>query len=73
MERNVGVLLTVVGIGLVVVGVLVAVGAFGWFGRLPGDLRHEGANSRVYVPITSMILVSVVLTVLLNLVGRWLR
>jgi hypothetical protein len=47
--------------------------AFGWFGRLPGDVRHEGERARVFVPVTSMIVVSVVLTVVINLVGRWLR
>jgi hypothetical protein len=73
MERNVGMLVVVIGIGVVLLGLLIASGALGWFGRLPGDLRHEGANMRVFVPITSMILVSVVLTVLVNVVGRFLR
>lgn len=73
MERGVGMLIVVVGIGLVVVGLLVWSGAFGWFGRLPGDLRFEGEHSRVYVPITSAIVLSVVATVVINLVGRLWR
>jgi hypothetical protein len=51
-------------------GFLVWSGALSWFGRLPGDIRIERENLRVYVPITSMILVSVVLTLLVNLVRR---
>jgi len=42
-------------------------------GRLPGDIRIEGENGSFYFPITSSILVSVVLTVLLNLIARLLK
>jgi hypothetical protein len=73
MDRGLGLLLIVVGLGIVVVGVAVWAGGFGWFGRLPGDLRLEGERSRVLVPVTSMIVVSIVLTVVLNLVLRWWR
>lgn len=61
------------GAGLLVVGVLVryAPGLFSWFGHLPGDVNIEGENSRVFIPITSMIVVSIVLTVIVNLIG-WL-
>lgn len=61
-----------IGVGLLVVGALLrfAPGLFGWFGNLPGDIRIETENSRVFIPITSMILVSVALTVIFNLVGR---
>jgi hypothetical protein len=73
MERPVGMLLIAAGVGLVAVGVLAITGGLSWFGRLPGDLRFEGDNSRVYLPITSMLVVSVALTLLVNLVGRWWR
>ena len=48
-------------------------GAFSWFGNLPGDVRIEGENSRVFIPITSMILVSIFLSVVLRIVGVWFR
>ena len=41
-----------------------------WFGRLPGDIDIQSGRSRVFIPITSMIIVSVVITVLLNLLRR---
>lgn len=41
-----------------------------WFGRLPGDIRYESGDSRVYIPITSMILVSLALTIIVNLFRR---
>lgn len=42
-----------------------------WFGRLPGDIRIESENGKFYFPITSMLIVSVVLTVIVNLFRRW--
>ena len=41
------------------------------FGRLPGDIHIQGQNSSIYIPITSSILASLVLSVLLNLIGRF--
>ncbi|MEX2551176.1 MAG: DUF2905 domain-containing protein [Nitriliruptoraceae bacterium] len=73
MERNVGTLLVVLGIGLVAVGALTWMGAFGWFGRLPGDIRIETGSTRVFIPVTSMIVLSVVATLVLNVVARLLR
>lgn len=73
MDRGVGLLLVLVGLGVAGVGLLVWTGALSWFGRLPGDLRMEGEHTRVVVPIASMILLSVVLTLILNLVLRWWR
>jgi len=70
---RIGNLLIVGGVALVVIGVMVRLGWFGWFGRLPGDIRSEGDNVSVFFPITSMIVVSVVATVLLNVFGRFFR
>ena len=42
-------------------------------GRLPGDIRIEGENGSFYFPITSSILVSVVLTIVLNLIRRFFK
>jgi hypothetical protein len=43
------------------------------FGRLPGDIRIEGENGSFYFPLTSSILVSVILTIVVNVVSRLLR
>jgi hypothetical protein len=66
-----GSLLIVLGVGLVVVGLLVSVGGFGWFGRLPGDIRIERETTRIYIPFASMILISIVLNLLLYLFRRF--
>jgi hypothetical protein len=58
------------GLLLVVVGALAKFGALSWFGRLPGDLRWEGDGAAVYVPFTSMLLVSGLLSLLSWLTSR---
>lgn len=42
-------------------------------GRLPGDIRIEGDHGSFYFPLTSSILVSVILTIVLNLISRFLQ
>ena len=69
-ERGLGVALAIAGGGLLIIGLLLWSRALGWFGRLPGDLRFERDGVRVYVPIVSMIVVSLVLSALLWLVRR---
>lgn len=70
MDRGTGMAIIAVGVLLVVVGVLATTGLLSWFGRLPGDLRFGSGRSRVYVPITSMLIVSIVLSLLLTLFVR---
>jgi hypothetical protein len=66
--------LVYLGLGLVVVGgVVLLLGQVLDLGRLPGDLVYEGDNVRVYVPIATMIVLSLVLTLLLNLALRLFR
>lgn len=65
-----GLLIIGAGVSIVVVGVLIYFGGFSWFGRLPGDIRYQSEGTRVFIPITSMLLVSAVLTLLVNLLRR---
>jgi hypothetical protein len=69
-SRTLGLLIAVIGVAVVVVGLLVAAGLFDWVGKLPGDLRFEGERTRVFIPIGSMIVISLVLTILLNIFLR---
>lgn len=63
--------LVTIGVAIILVGLLVWSGGLSWFGRLPGDIRIERPNVRVYVPIVSMLLVSVGLSLLLYLINRF--
>lgn len=77
---DLGKLLIGLGLVLVVVGVLVMVAEranVSWtnlpLGRLPGDVVYRGKNTTVYFPLATSVVVSVVLTVVLYVVGRWRR
>jgi len=67
-----GKLLIVLGAALLLAGIALtfAPGLLGWFGRLPGDIEFTRGGTRVFIPITSMILVSLLLTLILNLFFR---
>lgn len=70
-----GNVLMLIGVGILLMGALVrfAPGLFSWFGNLPGDIDIERENSRVFIPFTSMIVVSVALTILLNVLASLFR
>jgi Protein of unknown function (DUF2905) len=70
-SRGLGLLLVGLGVAAILVGLLVWAGWLSWFGRLPGDIRIERENARVYFPITSMILISIVLSLLMALLRRF--
>jgi len=67
-----GRLLIIAGVLLIVLGLAFsyAPGLFGWFGHLPGDIRREGEHGTLFIPITSMIVISLVLSIILNLFFR---
>ena len=71
MDRQAGLLIVALGMGIVVVGLLITTGALDWFGRLPGDIRIERESVRVYVPITSMLIASLVLSAVFALLRRF--
>lgn len=61
----VGVLLVVIGIGL-----SYAPWLFNWFGKLPGDIRIERENSVFLLPLTSMLIVSAIVSLIVSLFFR---
>lgn len=71
MNRGVGLLVIGAGICLVLIGLLIYSGGLNWFGRLPGDIRYEGERTHIYVPIVSMLLVSIVLSLIFYLIRKF--
>ena len=63
------------GVVLVVMGLCLWLAAdkLTWFGNLPGDVKIERPGFRLYVPITTMLLLSVGLSLLMWLVGKFWR
>jgi len=60
--------LIIVGVVLVVIGLVLqfAPGLINWVGKLPGDIRYETEHTKIFIPITTMIIISLVLTLLIN-------
>jgi hypothetical protein len=63
-NKPLGQLIVLLGLILVVAGLAAMRGWLGWFGHLPGDVRVERENVRVYLPIVSMLLISILFSVL---------
>ena len=68
-------ILIIIGLVIAFAGVMILVAArfFPWLGNLPGDLRNEGENFRIYFPLATMILISILATILLNIIIRIFR
>jgi H+/Cl- antiporter ClcA len=71
--NQLGKILIITGIILVIAGLIIyfAGDKLSWIGRLPGDIRIEKENSRIYFPITTMILMSVLLSVIMWIIRRF--
>jgi hypothetical protein len=69
-NKPLGQLIIVIALALVVVGLMAMRGWFGWFGHLPGDVRVERENVRIYLPIASMLLISLLFSVLSYVLRR---
>ncbi len=70
-NARLGILPLAVGTPTALAGSLFWLGALGWFGRLPGDLRIQRGHSTIFAPLTSMRLASAALGLLLWLVRQW--
>jgi Protein of unknown function (DUF2905) len=70
-NKSLGQLIVALGLILIVVGLVAMRGWLGWFGHLPGDVRIERENMRVYVPIVSMLLISILFSVLSYVIRRF--
>lgn len=69
---NLSNILITLGLAALAVGLVVkyAPWLLNWFGKLPGDIRIQSEHSFVFVPFTSMIIISIAVSVLLNLLGK---
>jgi len=74
MNKTTGIFLLFIGGAIVIVGVLIYFfhDKLQWLGRLPGDIRIERENFRLYIPITTMLIASLVLSLILYLLRKLL-
>ena len=73
MNSQTGKWLIIAGVLIVIVGVLIYFfhDKLNWLGKLPGDIRVERDNFHFYFPITTMIVISILLTLLINLFRKF--
>jgi hypothetical protein len=73
MNSQTGKWIIIVGVIIVVAGIIIYFfhDKLNWLGKLPGDIRVEKENFRFYFPITTMIIISVLLTVLINIIKKF--
>ena len=75
--QSIGRILLIVGVVIAIIGgLLLLAGRLPFLsnlGSLPGDIRVEGQGFSCFVPIVSMILLSIVLTVVLNIIIRFIN
>jgi len=74
MDQQTGKYIIIAGIGVVTVGILIYFfhDYFKWFGKLPGDIRIEKENYQFYFPIVTMIVISIAITIIINIIKRLL-
>lgn len=74
MDGNTGKYIIVFGLMIVIAGLIIYFfhDKLHWIGRLPGDIRIEKGNSRFYFPVTTMILLSLILTIIVDLIKKFL-
>jgi len=74
MNSDTGKWVIIIGVFIVTTGVVIYFfhDKLHWIGRLPGDIRIEKENFRFYFPITSMIIFSLLLTLIISLIKKFL-
>ena len=70
VSPEIGRILLVVGLIIAAVGLLAVLGVRLPFGELPGDIRIGGEGGSIFIPLATMIVISIVLTILLNVFLR---
>ena len=71
MLPQLGKVLVIIGLGVAVLGcLLIFSDRLPLLGRLPGDLLYRKGNFTLYIPIVTMLILSIVLTILLNILRR---
>ena len=65
-------ILIAVGLILLISGIILqhAPWLLKWIGHLPGDIHFESRNFKIYIPLTSTLLISIILTFIFKLFGR---
>lgn len=74
MNQDTGKYIIIIGAAIIIIGLLIYFfhDKLTWIGRLPGDIRIEKENFRFYFPITTMILLSILVSAILWIIRKFL-
>lgn len=74
MNNETGRVIIIAGLAIAALGVIIYFfhDKLSWIGRLPGDIRVEKENFKLYFPITTMILASILITVIIRVIRKFL-
>ena len=74
MDNQIGKYLALIGAILLVVGAIIYYfgGSLKWFGHLPGDIRFERGNFRFYFPLTTLILLNLIVYLIFR-IWKWIN
>ncbi len=74
MDQQTGRYIIIAGIIILISGIIIYFfhDYFKWFGKLPGDINIRKENYRFYFPAVTMIVISVALTIIVNIIKRFL-
>ena len=70
MSPEIGRVVLIIGVVLVVIGGLAVIGVRLPFGNLPGDIHIQGENGSIYIPLGTMLVISLILTVVFTFFAR---
>ena len=72
MNTEIGKLFIYIGLGLLLIGFIIWLmgDKLSWLGKLPGDFRIEKENFKFYFPLTTMVLLSIIIYVILHFIKR---
>lgn len=73
MTQETGKYLIIGGIILILVGVVIYFfhNQLKWFGNMPGDIKVRSGNTRFYFPVITMVIVSILLTIIINVIRKF--
>lgn len=73
MNQQTGKWIIIAGVIFIITGIIIYFfhNKLNWFGKLPGDIRIEKENFRFYFPVVTMIIVSILLTIIINLLKKF--
>jgi Protein of unknown function (DUF2905) len=73
MDQQTGKYILIAGVFIVIAGIVIYFfhDYFKWVGKLPGDIRIEREHFRFYFPLATMVVISVIVTIIINIFKRF--